>query len=432
LGGAVEITTCGVTAQVESDGELATGIAMVSDDQQHSPAILQVFNRYLHYGGEEKVEQEIFELLSGKFSAQRLLFDSADWIGEHAPTKISQAYRILYNRASINALNRAIDSQGSDVLLFSNIIPVGSLGLYRAAAKRGVPVVQIIHNYRPFSPGATLWVDGRIVDDALRGNCRMEVLHGAWQGSRIKTAWLALMLKIARRLGWFDSVTLWIAISEFVRQRFISAGIAPSRIVTIRHMHKFDCLPPVDRVAASNGEYYLILARLTEEKGVEVALDAWEILESRLGSACPRLEICGSGPREDAIQTRCRGMRSVTFCGSVAGEIKAKKIARCRAMVAPSLWWEPLGLVAYEGYEYSRPMLAAASGGLTETVEHGRTGYLHEPGNAEDLVSHIVKFEADPDSLRVMGENGRCWLVENASESVWLGKFADALKSATS
>ncbi len=47
-------------------------------------------------------------------------------------------------------------------------------------------------------------------------------------------------------------------------------------------------------------------------------------------------------------------------------------------MLAPSVWWEPLGLVTYEAYDYGKPMLAARSGGLSETVVAGLTGFLHE------------------------------------------------------
>ena len=88
--------------------------------------------------------------------------------------------------------------------------------------------------------------------------------------------------------------------------------------------------------------------------------------------------------------------------------------------MAPSVWWEPLGLVTYEAYDYGKPMLAAASGGLTETVEDGVTGLLHQPGDAEDLARTVVEMESKSTLERKeMGLQGREWLLREASYGDW-------------
>ena len=96
-------------------------------------------------------------------------------------------------------------------------------------------------------------------------------------------------------------------------------------------------------------------------------------------------------------------------------------------MIAPSLWWEPLGLVTYEAYDYSKPMLAAASGGLSETVQHGTTGMLHRPGNAGELAEQILLLESNSSRRLEMGRRGREWLLANTGRTDWLRKFDDVL-----
>ena len=120
---------------------------------------------------------------------------------------------------------------------------------------------------------------------------------------------------------------------------------------------------------------------------------------------------------------RANGSRTIQFAGSVDGDEKAKLLRRCRAVIAPSIWWEPLGLVTYEAYDNGKPMLASRSGGLSETVNHGVTGMLHDPGNAEELASQVIELDAQPHLRVEMGKRGRTWLLANTSSETWLDQM---------
>ena len=111
---------------------------------------------------------------------------------------------------------------------------------------------------------------------------------------------------------------------------------------------------------------------------------------------------------------RAEPMRTVRYAGELHGEAKDEAITKARAMIVPSVWWEPLGLVVYEAYDYCRPVLAARSGGLPEIVIDGETGLLHQPGNAEEIAQHVRQFEANTRTRIQMGRQGRAWLEQNA------------------
>ncbi|NIP95587.1 MAG: glycosyltransferase family 4 protein, partial [Akkermansiaceae bacterium] len=99
----------------------------------------------------------------------------------------------------------------------------------------------------------------------------------------------------------------------------------------------------------------------------------------------------------------------------------------------PSVWWEPLGLVTYESYDAAKPMLAAASGGLTETVKDGETGLLHQPGDAASLADSVRKMEGrDEEQRREMGRRGRNWLLSEASPARWKRRFSEILENCLS
>ena len=391
-------------------------------------SILQVFNQYLESGGEEVWVNEISRFSGRGFVVNDLRFQSSDWKRKDAPTRLIQARKVWDNPDSREKLRGEVGRCRPDVLLFHNLIPVGSLGLYDEAARLELPVVQYIHNFRPFSPSGTMWVGGRIHEGGLHGNPWPEVFGRAWESSFLKTLLVATYQSRLLRAGSLSVVRRWIAVSEFMRAKFIEAGIPEDRVVTLRHCwtRRRETAPEPE------SGHYLFLGRLVAEKGVHTLLDAWELLEKRLGAACPRLVIAGSGPEKDLLMRRINRMRQVICVGYVSGSTKQKMIARCRALIAPSIWWEPLGLIVYEAYDQAKPVLAAASGGLTETVIPGITGLLHRPGDAKSLAADVETLEGmSAAQRRSMGQEGRRWLLEHADPERWKGAFTDILRSVT-
>src|SRR5947208_7443303 len=98
----------------------------------------------------------------------------------------------------------------------------------------------------------------------------------------------------------------------------------------------------------------------------------------------------GDGRVGRAVAARAKRMQSVTDAGQLSDAAKTEALSKARAVVVPSIWWEALGLVVYEAYDYSRPVLVARSGGLSEIVMHSETGLLHDPGNATQLAEHVI------------------------------------------
>jgi glycosyltransferase involved in cell wall biosynthesis len=231
---------------------------------------------------------------------------------------------------------------------------------------------------------------------------------------------MAAVLKWQKASGALEAVRRWVAISDFMRDTFIEAGIPPERVVTLRHF----CEPRPEAPAVEEDDYYLFLGRFVREKGVPVLLEAWKMLGGELGSACPKLVLAGTGPLEPLVREAAAKSPAVRCEGYVDGDRKDRLIARARGLLAPSVWWEPLGLVTYEAYDQARPILAAASGGLRETVEDGATGFLCEPGSAEALADAVRRAElAGTEGRRQMGLRGREWLLRETSKDRWLEAF---------
>lgn len=391
--------------------------------------LLEIFNHYERPGGESLAADRIFELLREEpdIEIARLAASSSDWLRPGAPPKWKQALWTASNPEFRSALRRSHASSPADAWIIYNAFPVASAGVYAEALRLGVPVIQFLPNWRPYSICGANFLSGHIPPGRLRPHFWHEVLRGAWRDSPLQTAWLGLVLAWLRRGGWLRSVRAWVAISEFARDRFIEAGLPPATTFALRY---FWPLGPRPKPAPDSGAY-LFLGRLVPEKGLASLLDAWRLLRERMGGNTPSLQICGSGPLEPLVRAAQATNPSVRFKGWVEGSERQRLLQGCRAVLVPSVWWEPLGLVVYEAYEACRPVVAARSGGLNETVVNGHTGWLHAPGDARAMADHVIALESDPTARHRMGVAGREWLEHNANPGAWLASFRKIVALAT-
>jgi glycosyltransferase involved in cell wall biosynthesis len=384
-----------------------------------SPSLLQVFNRYLVPGGEEMAVREYARILGAEGRFDECIFDSAEWTGPGAPPAWKQAAWTFYNPAAVRRLREKQNLLQARAWIVHNVLPVGSTGIYSEALRQNIPLIQLIHNFRPFSVTGYGWAGGQLDAACWPRNYLREIAHGAWQDSRWKTAFLACVLSSMHLRRQFRAVKSWIAISDFMRRQFIAAGVPQARV--FRLYHSWDIK---NREASiPEGDYYLFLGRLMEAKGVKILAAAWDILARQSGAPSPRLVFAGQGPLEDWVKAAQARQPRIEFRGYVGGEEKHRLIAGCRAIVQPAIWAEPLSLVIYEAYDYGKPVLVAASGGMPELVS-ADTGLVHTPGVAEELAAQVRQMEGLSSLERQkMGQAGRRWLLENTGRATWKKQF---------
>lgn len=337
---------------------------------------------------------------------------------------------MAWNPRSIRRVKREIADFSPDVILLHNIMPIGSAALYLYLSRCGVPIVHYIHNFRPFSVNGYCWGNEKIIPDGLYENFLPEIAVGSWQGSKIKTAWYGFLLWCLHRLGVFKRISGWIAISNFMKESFVKGGIYEEKIRVIPHSWKPSSKThlPIEPSNDSGAPTFLFLGRISEEKGVRVLLDAWTLYKKNGGAG--KLKIAGDGPLAEEVNERCSQLEGVEYLGFCEGEKKERLLSECTALVVPSVWWEPLGLVLYEAYDHSKPVIAARSGGIVDHVTDGVTGWIHEPGNVIQLVEHLCKAADEPHECRKRGASGNK-LVGLRDPDIWVEEFNDFVTGIT-
>lgn len=148
------------------------------------------------------------------------------------------------------------------------------------------------------------------------------------------------------------------------------------------------------------------VGRLVREKGFDLAIEALAKLPTDV-----RLTIVGDGPvRADLVNLaeRCGVSNRVTFTGWLEPSAVDGLMRRAGIVVVPSRWREPFGLVALQGAAAGRPVVAFASGGLTEIVVHDQTGLLVALERGSDgLADAIASLLRDPERGDAMGRAAR-------------------------
>jgi glycosyltransferase involved in cell wall biosynthesis len=68
---------------------------------------------------------------------------------------------------------------------------------------------------------------------------------------------------------------------------------------------------------------------------------------------------------------------------------------------------ESFGLAALEAMACEVPVVASNVGGLPEVIEHGRTGFLHDPNDLDGMAASAVKVLQDPGLHRQIAHHAR-------------------------
>ena len=174
-----------------------------------------------------------------------------------------------------------------------------------------------------------------------------------------------------------------------------------------------------------------VVARLEPEKGHRTLIEAWprvlrDVPEARLliigeGSERPLLEAQADALGllgEQCSADRCVGTRrarpgaKVLFTG-LRDDVPAVTAALDIA-VLPS-YREAQGLAILEAMALRRPVVATGVGGVPEMIEHGRTGLLVPPRDAEALGAAIARLLTDHPLADIHARAGHDYVVANFS-----------------
>lgn len=186
-----------------------------------------------------------------------------------------------------------------------------------------------------------------------------------------------------------------VTVSHPIKAALLEASEFSPDIIHV--VHNGVSLPDVDSIPYHDKVRDLIfVGRLVPSKGPDRFIDL--CLQTNSTGA-----IIGSGPLQNHLRDRASQHDGIEFIGELSDHLDVlQEIKRSRALVLPSIR-EGFGIVLAEAGALGVPTLAYATGGVSDVIESGRTGFIVKEN---DLNSQLEKIHQilDPDVNSTMGE----------------------------
>ncbi len=307
----------------------------------------------------------------------------------------------IYNIAMQRPLETVLNMVRPDVVFVHNLAgwSAAAIGTIRS---HDIPVIQILHDYYNIC-----------VNSAMRrgdSNCPRQCLS------------CRIMRAPHRHIS--QQVDAVVGVSRYILQRHIenSTYTQVAERHVIQNVRDPARLMPTAMQARDTDRTERVICfgfigNLLPAKGIEYLLQIFD----KWADPASMLLVAGSGHLDYITMLRARyAQPRICFLGHIE---PAMFFGLVDVSIVPSLWQEPLGMVAAESLAFGVPVIATMRGGNIEVITDGETGFLFEPDEPDALLSAMQRFVAAPSLVRTMAENARNAAIRFLDVDAWYERY---------
>jgi glycosyltransferase involved in cell wall biosynthesis len=211
-----------------------------------------------------------------------------------------------------------------------------------------------------------------------------------------------------------------IVSSNHVKLQAVESGYSSEQIEVLPY---YTTLPALNAKASSADKRILFIGRIVREKGLRKLLSVFKQLTTPA-----QLIIAGDGgdlPKIKSLSNQLGLGDKVSFF-SWANSIQKDELYRnASVVVIPSVWPEPFGIVGIEAMSYAKPVVAFQTGGISEWLDDGKTGFLIAPYDVMQMSEKIDSLLKQKDLATEMGLFGRIKVQQNFSATQHLQQLLE-------
>lgn len=191
-----------------------------------------------------------------------------------------------------------------------------------------------------------------------------------------------------------DSRVLFVAVSNFIKNKMIALGIEENRIEVIYPLS--NGLPGDVKLKKSPPLEFISVGRLSPEKGFKFLIDAFELLEKEYPNC--RLKIIGDGPQKfylsDYLSTK---NLNIELVGYVSYQKVKKYMEQADVYIQPSVVLrdgteEGVSVSLIEAISKGLPCIVSEIGGMIEVVDHNKNGFYVRQKKSIDIYRAMKKY----------------------------------------
>lgn len=199
-----------------------------------------------------------------------------------------------------------------------------------------------------------------------------------------------------------------LAHSQVLKQEYVKQGFPAQAITVIPRGLPSEYFAQEPAPLDYGREMRLLyVGRLTEVKGVHIAIEAIGHLAREGQLEAVHLDIVGAGEADyvQRLQQRVAALgleRQVCFRGHLSPQDLMASYRQYHALLFPVIWIEPFGKVVIEAMAQGLCVIASNRGGPAEIITHGRDGLLVPAQDPHALAQAIISLTRSPDRTRQM------------------------------
>jgi glycosyltransferase involved in cell wall biosynthesis/SAM-dependent methyltransferase len=215
--------------------------------------------------------------------------------------------------------------------------------------------------------------------------------------------------------GWARRRIVFMALPRFAMLRTVGQATGRQildsrisgnvRVVPVPVTMLADSAP--ERVPTPGASKVIFVGRLCHPKNLHLWLEVAKIISEN--SPNIEFEIIGDGPMAAELQDKCAQLGladKVRFKGNVAYNELPSYYRDANLFLLTSSY-EGFGRVVVEAYAHGIPVVAPRIAGVEDIIEDGQTGFLCQPGNANEMAGKALALLADENLQTQLGQNGR-------------------------
>lgn len=209
----------------------------------------------------------------------------------------------------------------------------------------------------------------------------------------------------------------FIAVSKFIRHRAISYGIPEGKIVVQYIGVDTSKFVPGGRPIVEREPRVLFVGRLVEKKGCEYLMHAFAKVQDAVPDA--RLVIIGDGQLREPLRQLAEELKvRAEFRGALSSADVRQELRLARVLCLPSVTAangdaEGLGIVLLESQASGVPVVTSATGGATEGIGNGITGFAFRERDVSTLSTRLIRLLTDHAAAASFAAAGPNFVAEN-------------------
>ncbi len=304
-------------------------------------------------------------------------------------------FKIIYSLEARKKIMQVIDDFKPDIVHMNNINFQLTPSIIYGIKKKGIPLVQTVHDYQMICPNHLLYNFDKNspCEKCVKGayiNCiKNKCIHG----SAVKSILGVIEARLYSWLRTYKKVDLFVCPSNFLESKLLAAKkYYKDKTKTI---HNFINKETFQASGRKEENYIVFVGRLSKEKGTRYIAETARLLPEYT------FKVAGNGPDEDVL----KNIPNVELAGFLTGEKLTELIKNAKALLLPSVCYENCPLSILEAHSMGVPVITMNSGGMAELVKDGVTGTLVNKPTPEEIAQKIKETIENEDYYNILREN---------------------------